>query len=222
MADRIDALVFDAYGTLFDVHSVVAACDRRFPGRGRELSQAWRAKQLEYTWLRSLMGRYRDFWGVTGDALGWACRSLGLDVPDAVRRELLDAYLRLDLFPEVRGALAALGGRPLAILSNGSPEMLGAVVRHAGLERTFAAVLSVDAVRTYKPHPSVYELAPARLAVARERIGFVSSNGWDVAGAATFGLVPFWVNRAGAPPEELGQPEARAVRGHDELAARLG
>ena len=222
MPDRIDALVFDAYGTLFDVHSVVAACDRRFPGRGRELSQAWRAKQLEYTWLRSLMGRYRDFWGVTGDALGWACRSLGLDCPDAVRRELLDAYLRLDLFPEVRGALAALGGRPLAILSNGSPEMLGAVVRHAGLERTFAAVLSVDAVGTYKPHPSVYELAPAHLAVARERIGFVSSNGWDVAGAATFGLVPFWVNRAGAPAEELGQPEARVVRGLDELSSRLG
>jgi len=216
---RIDALVFDAYGTLFDVHSVVAACDRRFPGRGRELSQAWRAKQLEYTWLRSLMGRYRDFWGVTGDALGWACRSLGLECPDEARRELLDAYLRLDTFPEVKGALAALGARPLAILSNGSPAMLGSVVRHAGLEPAFAAVLSVDAVRVYKPHPSVYAMAPARLAVPKERIGFVSSNGWDVAGAATYGLVPFWVSRTAAPPEELGQPTARTVRALDELAA---
>jgi 2-haloacid dehalogenase len=216
---RIDALVFDAYGTLFDVHSVVAACDRRFPGRGRELSQAWRAKQLEYTWLRSLMGRYRDFWGVTGDALGWACRSLGLECPDEARRELLDAYLRLDTFPEVKGALAALGARPLAILSNGSPAMLGSVVRHAGLEPAFAAVLSVDAVRVYKPHPSVYEMAPVRLAVPKERIGFVSSNGWDVAGAATYGLVPFWVSRTAAPAEELGQPAARSVRALDELAA---
>jgi 2-haloacid dehalogenase len=165
------------------------------------------------------MGRYRDFWGVTGDALGWACRSLGLECPDAVRRELLDAYLRLDTFPEVKGALSALGGRPLAVLSNGAPLMLESVVRHAGLEAAFAAVLSVDAVGIYKPHPSVYEMAPARLAVPKERIGFVSSNGWDVAGAASCGFVPFWVNRSGAPAEELGQPAARVVRGLDELVA---
>jgi len=221
-AERIEALVFDAYGTLFDVHSVAAACDRLFPGRGRELSQAWRVKQLEYTWLRSLMGRYRDFWEVTGDALGWACRSLGLACPGEARRELLDAYLRLDTFPEAKGALAALSRLPLAILSNGSPEMLGAVVRHQGLERTFSAVLSVHAIGIYKPHPSVYEMAPARLAVPKERIGFVSANGWDVAGAATFGFVTFWVNRAGAPPEELGQPAARVLRGLDELVAIAG
>jgi 2-haloacid dehalogenase len=218
----IQALVFDAYGTLFDVHSVVAACERRFPGRGRELSQAWRGKQLEYTWLRSLMGRYRDFQEVTADALAWACRSLGLDAAAAVRAELLEAYLSLDTFPEVKGALAALRGRPLAILSNGSPAMLSAVVRHAGLEGAFAAVLSVDALGIYKPHPSVYGLAPARLGVPKERIGFVSANGWDVAGAGTFGLVPFWVNRSGAPAEELGQPAARALRGIDELAALVG
>jgi 2-haloacid dehalogenase len=218
---RLDALVFDAYGTLFDVHSVASRCDHHFPGRGRELSALWRQKQLEYTWLRSLMGRYRDFWAVTGDALAHACRALGLACPEAVRRDLLDAYLRLETFPEVKGALSSLSRLPLAILSNGSPEMLGAVVRHQGMERTLAAVLSVDELRIYKPHPSVYELAPRRLGVPRERIGFVSSNAWDVAGAASFGLSALWVNRAGAAAEELGSSPARVLRGLDELAPLL-
>lgn len=217
----IQALVFDAYGTLFDVHSLVARCDRAFPGRGAELSRQWRAKQLEYTWLRSLMGRHADFWQLTGDALGHACRALGLACPAQVQRDLLEAYLRLELFGDVRAALLKLRHLSMAILSNGSPGMLQAVVAHQGLEERFAAVISVEEAGVYKPHPTVYALAPLRLGLAKERIGFVSANGWDVAGAASFGLQAFWVNRAGAPEEVLPGGPWQTLRGLEGLDAVL-
>ena len=214
---RLAALVFDAYGTLFDVHSVVERCERLFPGRGAELSRLWRSKQLEYSWLRSLMGRHEDFWRLTGGALSFACRSLGLACPEQVHEELMAAYLRLETFPEVKGALADLSRVPLAILSNGAPEMLRAVVEHQGLADTFTAVISVEEARIFKPHPSVYALAPGRLGVPKEAVGFVSANSWDVAGAATFGLQAFWINRTGSPAEDLPGRPLQVLRSLDEL-----
>jgi 2-haloacid dehalogenase len=200
---RVEGLLFDAYGTLFDVHSVVEA-GRAVTDDPQALSQLWRTKQLEYTWLRSLMGRYEDFWAVTEAALVFACRRLGLAVGPAERARLMDAYLRLDPFPEVGDVLARLRGLPCAILSNGAPRMLEAAVRHAGLAPYLQAVISVDAVRIFKPAPEVYALGPSRLDIPRESLGFVSSNGWDVAGARAYGLPVVWVNRTRAPVEELG------------------
>jgi 2-haloacid dehalogenase len=218
---EVRALLFDAYGTLFDVHSVVEA-GRAITDDPQALSALWRQKQLEYTWLRSLMGRYEDFWAVTEAALVVACRRLGLPLDAAARRRLMDAYLTLDVFPEVRDVLARLRGVPCAILSNGAPRMLEAVVAHNRLGEHFQAILSVDAVRVYKPAPAVYALGPARLGLPREALGFVSSNAWDVAGAKAFGFQVAWVNRQGAPPEALGLTADLEVRDLDALARALG
>jgi 2-haloacid dehalogenase len=216
------ALVFDAYGTLFDVHSVTRLADSLFAGRGAALSQAWRAKQLEYTWLRSLMGRYDDFNAVTADSLDWSLDSLGLAAGPAQRSALMLAYRELATFPEVRGALARLGERrPLAILSNGHPDMLDAVVDHNELRVHFGdRVFSVHEAGVFKPDPRVYALACAGLELPAGAIGFVSSNGWDAAGARSFGFTAYWVNRGKAPVERLGSPPDAAV---DDLAglARL-
>jgi 2-haloacid dehalogenase len=216
------ALVFDAYGTLFDVHSVTRLADSLFAGRGAALSQAWRAKQLEYTWLRSLMGRYDDFNAVTADSLDWSLDSLGLAAGPAQRSALMLAYRELATFPEVRGALARLGERrPLAILSNGHPDMLDAVVDHNELRVHFGdRVFSVHEAGVFKPDPRVYALACAGLELPAGAIGFVSSNGWDAAGARSFGFTAFWVNRGKAPVERLGSPPDAVV---DDLAglARL-
>ncbi len=201
---RIKALVFDAYGTLFDVHSVISACDQSFPGHGAALSQAWRAKQLEYTWLRSLMGRYKDFWQVTESALVFGCKSLGLSCLPDTRANLMETYLRLNPFPEVQQALRALSGYLLAILSNGSPRMLKAAVESAGLKGIFRRTLSVDEAKIYKPSPRVYRLAPQKLRVSTDAIVFISANFWDIAGAKAFGFHTYWVNRSKAPAEELG------------------
>lgn len=222
MAADPKALVFDAYGTLFDVHSVTRLADSLFAGRGAALSQAWRSKQLEYTWLRSLMGRYDDFNAVTADALDWALDSLGLAAGPGERSALMQAYRSLATFPEVRGALERLGGRrPLAILSNGHPDMLDAVVDHNELRVFFGdRVFSVHEAGVFKPDPRVYALACAGLELPAESIGFVSSNGWDAAGARSFGFTAWWVNRGKAPLERLGSPPDAAV---DDLAglARL-
>jgi 2-haloacid dehalogenase len=218
---RVQALLFDAYGTLFDVHSVVDA-GRAVTADPEALSALWRQKQLEYSWLRSLMGRYEDFWAVTEAALVFASRRLGLALDAAQRRRLMDAYLALAPFPDVPGALARLEGLPCAILSNGAPRMLETVVARSGLGGRFRAVISVDAVRAYKPDPAVYALGPARLGVPRDGVGFVSSNGWDVAGAKAFGLAVAWVNRHGAPREELGVTPDLEVRDLGELAHALG
>lgn len=206
----IDACVFDAYGTLFDVHAAAAQCRGALGGKADSLSATWRQKQLEYTWLRSLMGAHADFARVTADALDYAMGQAGFNDP-ALRARLLDIYRRLTAFPEVTATLEALrrAGFATAILSNGSPDMLAEAVAHAGIGPLLDAVLSVEEVGIYKPHPSVYALATDRLGVARERICFLSSNGWDAAGAARFGFRVVWINRYRQPRERLpAGPEA--------------
>jgi 2-haloacid dehalogenase len=221
MKPRIQALAFDAYGTLFDVHSVIALCNRKFPGQGAELSKLWRAKQLEYTWLRSLMGRYEDFWMVTESALVFACRNLGLACPTETQRELMESYLRLDTFPEVKSALGMLRQHKLAILSNGSPRMLATAVESAGLKGVFADVISVDEVKIYKSSPRVYALASQHLAVPADATAFVSSNFWDIAGAKSFGFWTCWVNRGKLPEDELGLKPDVTVNTLDGLITAL-
>jgi 2-haloacid dehalogenase len=199
----IQAIAFDAYGTLFNVHSVVALCDRKFPGRGVELSGLWRAKQLEYTWLRSLSGQYEDFWKVTESALAYTCRSLNLVCPPETREELMRSYLRLEIFSDVRLALAKLSRFKLAILSNGTPRMLSAAVGSAGLNGVFTDLISADEVNIYKTSPRVYSLVSQHLGVPDSAVAFASSNFWDVAGAKNFGFWTCWVNRGKLPEEEL-------------------
>ena len=202
----IDALVFDAYGTLFDVHSVAARCEACFPGKGMQLSQLWRAKQLEYTWQRSLMRRYAPFSAVTREALAYACEALGLELTAAQVEELMGEYRRLETYPEIRDSLAKIG-RKQAILSNGSPDMLEPLVEHSGLR--FDAVISVHELQIYKPAPQVYELAVKKLRVGKSHIAFVSSNCWDALGAKSYGFQVYWINRAKAPVDRLGfQPDA--------------
>ena len=217
----IKALVFDAYGTLFDVRSVLGRCEEVFPGHGSDLTTLWRSKQLQYTWLRSLMGQYEDFWQITQDGLVFACRSLGLDATQEQIDYLMQAYLSLSPFPEVAAALDALGGIPCSILSNGTPTMLQSAVRSAGLEGRFQHILSVDEVRIYKPSPVVYELAEKHLGIQRDQIGFVSSNCWDVAGGKAFGFQAYWLNRENAPLEMLGFQPDGVVRSATELAGLM-
>ena len=187
----IRGYVFDAYGTLFDVHSVVEA-GREITSDPATLSATWRQKQLEYTWLRALMGTYADFWTVTEAALRYAVRRLGLAATEAQLRRLMDAYLTLACFPEVTSALQRLAGRPRAVLSNGAPTMLAAAVAASGLTAHLEHVISVDAVKTYKPSPLVYALGPTTLALPAGELLFVSSKAWDVAGAKAFGYRVAW------------------------------
>lgn len=200
------ALVFDAYGTLYDVHAVIHRCDEFWPGKGTALSQLWRQKQLEYTWQRSLMRRYIPFSQITRDALAYACEALKLPLDAAGTEALMQEYLRLAAYPDVPTALPRFGARKLAILTNGSPDMIEPLVKHSGLK--FDAVLSVDAVRMFKPVREVYQLAVERLGVPKDTIGFVSSNCWDALGAKSFGFRVYWINRTGAPVDKLGfQPD---------------
>ena len=223
MPREISALVLDAYGTVFDVHSVTRLAESFFPGRGAALSAAWRTKQLEYTWQRSLMDRYEDFSRVTLSALEWAFESLKLQPGDAERRALLDEYRKLAVFPEVPAALEALAlRRPLAILSNGHPEMLNAVIDHNGLRERFrGGILSVHPARVFKPAPAAYRIVEETLGVPRSVMGFVSSNGWDAAGAKAFGFQVFWVNRCNAPVDRLGVRPDETVRELSALAEML-
>jgi 2-haloacid dehalogenase len=218
---RPHAFLFDAYGTLFDVHSVVEA-GRALTGDPAALSALWRQKQLEYTWLRSLMGRYEDFWAVTESALRFAVKRLSLPVTEAQIRSLMDAYLALTPFPETRAALERLGADgPLGILSNGSPRMLASVVERSGLGPLFRHVLSVDRARVYKPSPAVYAMGPEAFALPAHEILFVSSNAWDVAGARAYGYVTCWCNRLGAPMDELGVRADLEVERLDQIPALL-
>ena len=202
----VRAVLFDAYGTLFDVHSVVALAETHCPGQGVALSQAWRSKQLEYTWLRSLAGQYRDFWQVTGDALEWAADALGLPLTGSQRAALLDAYLRLQPFPENLVVLRALrdAGYTLGTLSNGTLPMLESALTSADMRGLITHVLSVDAIGCYKTDARAYALGTAALRRPASEIVFVSSNGWDAIGATWFGYRSFWVNRASAPLDRLG------------------
>jgi len=221
----VDALVFDAYGTLFDVHSIAVAAERLLPGHAPALSQLWRAKQLEYTWLSSLMIApacpREDFAAVTAKALDYALDALGLRLAAAGRTQLLAAYLALSPFADVPAALAALAPRPRWILSNGTLAMLEPLVRSAGLGGDIDGVLSVDAAGIYKPSPRVYQLAVDRLRLPPARIGFVSSNGWDAIGAKAFGFASFWINRTGAPVDRHGPAPDRVIATLSDLPAHL-
>jgi 2-haloacid dehalogenase len=204
MASPVRALVFDAYGTLFDPFAVKTRAEELFPGNGAALSQLWRAKQLEYSWLRTLMGRYENFWKITEDALLFACHTLKLSCDKHLRSQLMQVYLTLPAFPEVKPALEKLSSLPLSILSNGTPEMLAPLVATNGMTHYFKNVFTVDALQMYKPRPEVYQHAISSLGVPKEAIGFISSNFWDIAGATSFGFRTFWLNRASVPADELG------------------
>jgi 2-haloacid dehalogenase len=200
------AFVFDAYGTLFDVHSIVSRNGNNITGDLDRLSMLWRQKQLEYTWLRSLMQRYEDFWQVTEAALRSAVRQLRIEATDAQLDSLMQAYLVPSAFPDVKPALESLKGVPLAILSNGSPKMLESAVRQNGLESCFAEIISVDRVRTYKPSPKVYALGTEILRLPPVEMLFVSSNWWDACGAKAFGYRVCWCNRSKAEVDFLDDP----------------
>jgi 2-haloacid dehalogenase len=219
----IEACVFDAYGTLLDVRSATARLSHELDGKAEQVGALWRQRQLEYTWLRSLMGRHGDFRAVTRDALDHAFGALGLRDDDDLKNRLMDAYLSLDAYSDVAPALAELrrAGLRTAILSNGTPAMLNAGVRSAGIGDSLDAVLSIEDVGIYKPHPSVYQLACDRLGLERDRICFVSSNGWDVAGAATFGFQTVWLNRFDQERDRLPGEPRLVLRGLDALPALI-
>lgn len=206
----IEVLLYDAYGTLWDVHSVMKRCESCWPGKGAQVSLLWRTKQLEATWLRSLMGRYAPFSAVTREALAYACDALGLALQKDHESELMAEYLRLATFPDVADALMKKHAPRTGILSNGSPDMLEPLVKHSGLR--FDAVLSVDAAKIFKPAPQAYQIAVERFGVPKERIGFVTSNFWDAAGAKSFGFSVAWINRGGAAAERLGFPPDRVLK----------
>ena len=200
----VRACVFDAYGTLFDFASAAASCRAVPQDKAAALTALWRDKQLQYTWLRGLQGLHADFWQVTGDALDFALATQKRNDP-ALRARLMNLYLGLSAYPEVPTMLQRLkaGGMKLAILSNGTPAMLAAAVSNAGLDGLFDAVLSVEEVGVYKPHPAVYRLAPQRLDVAIEHACFLSSNGWDAYSAKAMGYRVLWCNRFGQAPERI-------------------
>ena len=219
----VRAVVFDAYGTLFDVASASERAREALGAKWQPLAELWRAKQLQYTWLRSLMGRHADFWRVTGDALDYAMEALGV-VDAALRARLMDLYERLGAYPEARPALEALreARLRLAILSNGAPRMLAAAAESAGIAPLLDAVLSVEQVGIYKPSPAVYRLALDHLRLWPAEVLFVSANGWDACGAKAAGLRVAWCNRAGQPAERLGLAPDVEVRTLAELPALLG
>ena len=220
--EGVRACVFDAYGTLFDFGSAAARCRDELGDNVSALTTLWRDKQLQYTWLRALQHRHADFWTVTGDALDYALETLGIGSA-ALRDRLMNLYLNLDAFPEVPATLKALKERGLvtAILSNGTPEMLTAAVRAAGLAPVLDFVLSVEEVGVFKPDPRVYQLAVDRLAVPAPAISFQSSNAWDAYAASAFGMRVVWCNRYGQRAERLpGRPDAE-VRSLAELPGIL-
>jgi 2-haloacid dehalogenase len=212
--------VFDAYGTLFDVHAAIARHRTAAGPDAERFSEIWRSKQLEYAWTLTLAGHYSDFWTLTEQALDYAFDRLP-SVDRALRTKLLDAYLRLDAFADARHALAELKSRgaSTAILSNGTPRMLDAAAEASGLAALCDAILSVDTVRMYKPRPEVYALVTDRFGIKPEAVVFVSSNRWDIMGAASFGFRPVWVNRSQLPQEYAHQPPAHTVRDLSALPA---
>lgn len=207
----IEACVFDACGTLFDVNSAARAEQYSLGEKWQPLAELWRAKQLQYTWLRGLGGRHADLWQVTGEALDFAMATMKVE-DSALRERLMNLYLVLSAYPEVFGTLKRLkaDGMKVAILSNGAPSMLAAAAANAGIAELLDAVLSVEEVKVYKPHPAVYGLACERLNVAADHICFLSSNGWDAYSAKAFGLRVLWCNRFGQAPERIPEtPDAQ-------------
>jgi 2-haloacid dehalogenase len=218
---KIQAVLFDAYGTLFDVHSIVLSSGKCITGDLEALSRLWRQKQLEFTWLRALMERYEDFWHVTEAALRSAVRQLSIEMTDPQINILMEAYLAPATFVDVGIALGTFNRIPLAILSNGSPEMLDSAVRSNGLESNFTEIISVDRVKTYKPSPRVYALGPETLHLPPEEILFVSSNSWDAAGAKAYGYQVCWCNRSHIGMDHLGcAPDFMVSRLH-QIAERI-
>jgi 2-haloacid dehalogenase len=197
------AVVFDAYGTLYDIQSVAAVTEEAFPGYGEIITQIWRIKQLEYTWFRSLMRRYEDFSVITRDSLAYTIRVLGLEHDPAIFDRIMDKYLHLDLYPDAMATLGRLKGLKLAILSNGSSDMLNTLVRNTGLDKILDATISIDSRKIFKPSPETYTLVEARLQVSPSEVLFVSSNPWDAIGAKAFGLRAAWIERV--------TPEAMAL-----------
>lgn len=221
--DEVQACVFDAYGTLFDIHSAAEAARDQLDEKTRELSVIWRERQLQYTWLQSLMGRHADFWEITGNALDYAMKRVGLTDP-ALRSRLMELYLQLSPFPEVTDVLTRLreSGRKTAILSNGDMSMLISAAKSAGIYALLDEILSVQSVGIFKPHPSVYQLATDRLKIPAGQIAFQSSNSWDAHGATSFGFLGVWVNRGGQPPERLPAEPQAEIRTLAELPALFG
>jgi 2-haloacid dehalogenase len=208
----IRAVVFDAYGTLYDIQSVAAITEEIFPGHGEIVTQIWRIKQLEYTWLRSLMRRYQDFSVITEDSLAYTLRCLGLKHDAGAFERIMDKYLHLDLYPDALAALAALSDRKLAILSNGSTGMLNALVANSGLDRVLDATISIDCQKIFKPAPDAYILIEQVLGVPPAEVLFVSSNPWDACGAKAFGLNVAWIERV------TGEAMARLCARSDAVA----
>jgi 2-haloacid dehalogenase len=202
----IRGIVFDLYGTLYDVDSVARACEEAFAGQGDAIARMWRQKQLEYTWLRSLMERYVNFESATEDALRFTCAARGLALDAPALRRLSGQYLRLDPYPDMPAALRRLkdAGLALGIVSNGSHNSIGQVVANSGMNWAFDELISVEEVQVFKPHKKVYLLAENRMGHPRANLVFVSSNGWDASAASLFGFRVCWVNRANAPLDELG------------------
>ena len=219
----IEMCVFDAYGTLYDFNSAVARHRAAIGPKADALSEMWRTKQIQYTWLRNSMGAYDKFWQVTGEALDHCLAAHGIS--DAgVRDKLMSAYLALDPFPEVPAMLDRLrrAGKRLAILSNGDPEMLDPTVKASGLADRFEAVLSVDDAKVFKPDPRVYRLVEQRCGVSPAKVCFLSSNGWDAHGAAHFGFHTVWVNRARAPDDNLPGTTVATIDDLSHLPSLLG
>jgi 2-haloacid dehalogenase len=214
------AYVFDAYGTLFDVHSAVSRLALRIGPDASAFSELWRSKQLEYSWVHTLMGAYRDFWQLTADALDFALTRFP-SVDRRLRSDLLDAYRTLHAFPEVPAVLQRLRERGvrLAILSNGSPDMLDDAVSAAKLDALLDKVFSIDGIGIYKTHPDAYRLVTDHWDLRPEQVSFQSSNRWDIAGAARFGFATVWVNRSGQPDEYPDWPPDRTVKSLSELLA---
>lgn len=212
--------VFDAYGTLFDVHAAIARHRAEAGPEAERFSEIWRTKQLEYTWTLTLAGSYVDFWSLTERALGYAFARVP-SVDPALQSKLLEAYFKLDAFPDAAEAVAVLKSRglQLAILSNGSPPMLAAAAEASGLADKLDAMLSVDAVRVYKPRPEVYALVTDRFGIAPQDVAFISSNRWDVMGAASFGFKAVWVNRGHVPDEYSDRPPQHVLASLAELPA---
>ena len=210
----IRAVVFDAYGTLFDVHSVTNLAEELFPGQGAAISTMWRDKQLEYTRIITMSGQpsdqgvpyYRPFWDVTRAALAYTAARLGLDWNSAVEDRLMGEYLRLTPFPECAGVLQHLAqdGVPATILSNGDPEMLAAVIENAGFSDLFTSVMSVASVRRFKTNDQAYALGPTTLGIPVGELLFVSANCWDAIAATWFGYTTMWINRGGHPLDPIG------------------
>lgn len=210
---NIQGVVFDLYGTLYDVHSVIRVCDEIYPGHGEAISGLWRQKQLKYTWLRSLMGRYVNFEKVTEDALRFTCAHLGLPLDDKTHQRVSDAYLRLSPYPDTPAALRRLkaAGIPLGIISNGSRQSIEQVVTNSEMKWAFDELISVEELQVFKPDSRVYSLAEKRMGCPRENILFISSNAWDASAASHFGFPVCWINRQNGVFDELDSQPTHTV-----------